>query len=445
MTVRDGFAIVFVLVAAIAMLSLLGAGNRMMPVTPEQLRKLAHIGTGALTITFPWIFSSYIPVLVVCLLSVLLLLGIQYYSPLQASMSGVLHGVKRQSRGDIYFPISVAILFTLAHGSKLLYVVPILVLTFADTVAALLGEQYGKHGYRGLGGIKSMEGSIGFFATAFFAVHIPLLLFTQLGRAETLLIAADIGLIVTLLEAIAWRGLDNIFIPLGVFGLLHIYQTMPLSYLVARLIVAIALLIFVALYRSRTTLETSALLASMLVLYASWGLGGWRWLLAPAILFLTYTLFCPDRQPCEDRTHNVYSVIGVSSAGLAWLFLAVFKYGTALLFPYTLGYAIHLAILRQTLGAFSKPQRRARWIRWLLVIEAWLLMFIPFVLEQRLSRISLIEAAVALPLIGMAFALFRGVEPRTGGLYSLGVLRWVRQGVIAFIATMVAVGVSAAL
>jgi phytol kinase len=445
MTLRDALAIVAVLGAAIAMLSLLSVGSRIMPVTPEQLRKLAHIGTGALTMTFPWIFSSYIPVLVVCSLSVLLLLGIQYYSPLQASMSGVLHGVKRQSRGDIYFPISVAILFTLAHGSKLLYVVPILVLTFADTVAALLGEQYGKHGYHGLGGIKSMEGSIGFFTTAFFAVHIPLLLFTQLGRAETLLIAVDIGLIVTLLEAIAWRGLDNIFIPLGVFGLLHIYTTMPLRYLVARLVVATALLIFVALYRSRTTLETSALLASTLVLYASWGLGGWRWLIAPATLFVTYTLFCPDRQPREDRTHNVYSVIGVSSAGLAWLFLAALTGGTVLLFPYTLGYAIHLAILRQTLGAFSKPERRVRWIRPLLVLEAWLLMFIPFAVEQRLSRVSLIESAVALPLIGLAFALFRAIEPRTDGLYSLGVMRWLRQGVIVLLATIVAVGASVAL
>lgn len=445
MNLRDAFGIVVVLAAAIAMLSLLRVGNRLFPVTAEQLRKLAHIGTGALTITFPWIFSSYVPVVVVCSLSLLLLLGIQHFGPLQASLSGVLHGVKRQSRGDIYFPVSVAILFILARGNKLLYVVPILVLTFADTVAALLGEQYGKHGYSSIGGIKSMEGSIGFFTTAFFAVHIPLLLFTELGRPETLLIAADIGLIVTLLEAIAWRGLDNIFIPLGVFVLLHIYSGLPLRYLVARLLVAIAFLVFVVLYRSRTTLETSALLASALVLYTSWGLGGWRWLIAPATLFVTYTLFCPDRQPCEDRTHNVYSVISVSSAGLTWLFFAQAKEGWALFFPYTLSYAIHLSILRQTLGAFSKPERRARWIRPLLVIESWLLMFVPFALQQRFSRVSLVESAIALPLIATAFAVFRVTEPRMDGLYSLGAMRWVRQSLIVFVATIIAAGVSSAL
>ena len=445
MTPRDALGIVIVLAAAVAMLSLLRIGNRLLAVTAEQLRKLAHIGTGALTMTFPWIFSSYVPVVVVCSLSLLLLLGIQYYGPLQARLSGVLHGVKRQSRGDLYFPVSVAILFTLTRGNKLFYVVPILVLTFADTVAALLGEQYGKHGYASIGGIKSMEGSIGFFTTAFFAVHIPLLLFTQLGRPETLLIAADIGLIVTLLEAIAWRGLDNIFIPLGVFGLLHIYSGMPLRYLIARLIVAIVLLIFVRLYRSRTTLETSALLASTLVLYASWGLGGWRWLIAPATLFVTYTLFCPDKQSREDRTHNVYSVISVSSAGLAWLFFAQIKDGFALFFPYTLSYAIHLSILRQTLGAFSKPERRARWIRPLLVIESWLVMFVPFVLQQRFSHVAWIESTVALALIAAAFAVFRATEPRVDGLYSLGVMRWVRQGAIVFVATLIAAGVSSAL
>jgi phytol kinase len=74
-------------------------------------------------------------------LSVLLLVGIRIFRPVNARLSGVLNAVDRNSWGEFYFPVSVAILFGLARGDKLLYVIviPLLVLTFADAVGALLG------------------------------------------------------------------------------------------------------------------------------------------------------------------------------------------------------------------------------------------------------------------------------------------------------------------
>jgi phytol kinase len=443
MTVSDYLSVAAVLCAVVLMLVLLRLGKRFMPVSPEQLRKIVHVGTGALAITFPWIFSSRTPVFLVCGLSLILLLGIKYYAPLRKSLSGVLDGVARESRGDIYFPASVAILFALARGNRLLYVIPILVLTFADTVAALLGEQYGRHGYGGMTGNKSMEGSVAFFTVAFLAVHVPLLLFTQLGRPETLLIALDIGLIVTLLEAIAWRGLDNVFIPLGVFILLHIYTAMPVSPLLARFVTAFILIVFVALYRSRTTLQGSALLASVLVLYASWAIGDWRWLIAPATLFVTYTLFSPKKLSWEDRTHNVLSVVSVSSTGLVWLFLAQAKRGPALLLPYTLGYAIHLSLLGWTFRVIRDPRRQAWKFGPLIVVESWLLLFVPYLLLQREAwRTSVWESLAVLPICGLAFAIFCVTEPRTEGLYSVGAMRWLRQAAIALLITALAAGAS---
>ena len=446
MTPSDALRAVSIFGAIVVMLALLRAGKKFMPITAEQLRKIVHVATGALAISFPWIFSSRNPVFLVCALAMLLLLGIRYFSPLHKSFSGVLDGVERESRGDLYFPASIAILFALARGNKLLYVIPILVLTFADTVAALLGEQYGKHGYAGMTGTKSMEGSIAFFTVAFLAVHVPLLLFAQLGRPETLLIALDIGLIVTLLEAIAWRGLDNVFIPLGVFILLHIYTAMPVSFLLARFAAALILLVFVTLYRSRTTLQGSALLASALVLYASWAIGDWRWLIAPATLFVAYPLFSAEKLQWEDRTHNVYSVLSVASAGLVWVFLAQAKRGPALLFPYTLGYTIHLALLGWTLGVTRRPARKAWRLGPWLVVESWLLLFVPYLfLQQPMSRASVWESLAALPICGIAFAIFCAIELRTDGLYSVGPMRWIRQAAIALLLTALAAGASSLL
>ncbi|HTV16950.1 MAG TPA: hypothetical protein VME68_19675 [Acidobacteriaceae bacterium] len=445
MTVGDLLRVFGVLGVVVLLLLVLRLVKPWLPLTPEQVRKLAHVGTGFLALSFPWIFSSPWAVGLVCALAAALMLVVQYYPPVQAYFAQVLHGVGRKSRGDVYFPASVAILFVLARGNRLLYAIPILVLTLADSVAALLGEQYGKHGYAGIDGSKSMEGSVGFFTVAFLSVHVPLLLFTPLGRPETLLIAADIALVVTLLEAIAWRGLDNVFIPFGVFILLHIYTAMPMERLLARFAVALALLIFVLLYRSRTTLATSALIASALVLYISWGLGGWRWLLAPATLFVTYTLFFPGRLLRGDRTHNVFAVLSVASSGLFWIFLAQAKRGDTLLFPYALGYAIQLALLAWTLSCFHHPERNIWKFGPVLVLQSWLLIFVPVAIEQRFARRSIVESAIALALSGIAFAAFCIVEPRRAGQYSLSGRRWLYQSSIGFLFTLIGAGVASLL
>jgi phytol kinase len=440
MKLSDMFWIAAVLGAAIAMLLLLRLYKRLAPSSPEWIRKLAHLSTGALAICFPWIFSSSPPVYLVCGLSVLLLIGIRVFRPMRSRLSGVLDAVDRNSWGEFYFLVSVAILFGLARGDKLLYVIPLLLLTFADAVGALLGTQYGRYGYHGMGGAKSLEGSVAFFTVAFLAVHVPLLLLTEMGRPQTLLVAIDIALIVTLLEAVAWHGLDNILIPLGVFLLLHIYSDMSIELLLFRLVAAVFLLIFVLLYRYHTTLEGSALLASVLVLYASWALGGWPWLLAPATLFATYSWFLPGKAT-EIGKHNVYAVTSVAAAGLLWIFLAKVDSRPELLFAYTAGYAMHLSMLGWTLICFRRPAKTPWSAGPLLVVQCWLLMFVPYLLTSGISLHSLERTSIALAVCALAFAVFCLVEPRTERGYAATPIRWVRQGVLVLLLTAVVAGV----
>ncbi len=429
-----------VLGAAIVMLLLLKVYKGQMPSNSEWVRKMAHLSTGALAILFPWIFSSPLPVFLVCALSVLLLVSIRIVQPMRARFSGVLDGVDRNSWGEFYFPVSAAILFGLARGDKLLYIIPILVLTFADAVGALLGTLYGRTGYRGIGGAKTLEGSVAFFTVAFFAVHVPLLLFTGMGRPQTLLVAIDIALIVTLLEAVAWRGLDNLFIPLGVFLLLHIYSDMSIEKLVYRLVAAALLLIFVLLYRSRTTLEGSALLASVLVLYASWALGGWRWLIAPAVLFGTYTWFLPGKAAEMEQKHNIYAVASVSFAGLLWIFLATVNSKPELLFPYTAGYAMHLTMLGWSLICFRSPQKKPWSAGPPLVLKCWLLLFVPYLLATGITLRPLEQSAIALVFCALSLAIFCLIESRTDGGYSIKPGRWIRQATIVLVLTALIAG-----
>jgi Dolichol kinase len=433
---RDAIAMAAVLASALAMLFLLRLYGKRKTADGEWLRKLAHIGTGLISISLPWIFSSRIPVFIICGASVTLLLMMRYVPRVRARLSGVLDDVTRRSWGEIYFPLSVALLYQFSQGSKLLYVVPLVVLTLADTVAALIGVEYGKHGYASTGTTKSIEGSIAFFCAAFFSVNVALVVFSDAGRVETLLISLDIALIVMLLEAIAWRGLDNIFIPLGVFILLRLYLAMPLSELWNRFRVGVLLIILVTAYGRKTTLEGSALLASALVLYVSWALGGWQWLLPPAILLLAYAFFAPQKIASSDRKHSVYEVLSIASVGLVWLFLYRMWQQPALLFPYTLAFAVHLAVIAWTL--LYPRYSSAPLVMVACVLVSWGLMFAPYVLIEGRSSLSLLQAAAALLICAAAFAAFYFSEPRREGMYPATGARWLRQAGIVLLATLAA-------
>jgi phytol kinase len=404
MTMRDGIAIAVLLWSALSMLLLLRWYRKRKQAEAEWVRKLAHIGTGLMSVCLPWIFSGRVPVFVVCGASIVLLLTIRHLPFAKKQLSGVLDGVDRESWGEICFPISVALLYQLAQGSKLLYAVPLVVLTLADTVAAITGTEYGKHGYTATGATKSMEGSIAFFTTAFFSVNVALVVFSDAGKIETLLISLNIAIIVTLLEAIAWRGLDNIFIPLGVFMLLHLYLTMPLGQLWNRFRVAAALVLFVTAYARRTTLQGSALLASALVLYVSWALGGWQWMVQPFLLFLAYSFAFPEKIVPGHRTHNTAAVLAVASTGLVWLFLYRLWQQPELLFPYSVAFALHLAIVAWSLLYPRFPS--AKYLMAACVLAAWGLMFVPYVLIAQGTKKSAVQSLEALLISALAFAAF---------------------------------------
>lgn len=434
MTLRDAVAIAAVLAAALAMLFLLRLYRKWAGAEGEWVRKLAHLGTGLLSISLPWIFANRTPVFVICGASVALLLAIRYVPLIRRRLSGVLDDVARESWGEVYFPLSVALLYQLANGSKLLYAVPLVVLTLADSVAALTGAEYGKRGYAATGATKTIEGSIAFFCVAFFSVNVALVVFSDAGRIETLLISLDIAVIVMLLEAIAWRGLDNIFIPLGVFVLLRLYLVMSVTQLWDRFRVAVSLVIFVTAYARKTTLQGSALLASALVLYVVWALGGWQWLIAPTTLLLAYTAFFPQKITPADRTHNVYAVLSIASAGLVWLFLFRVWQQPGLLFPYTLAFAINLALVAWNLlyPRYSSVRR----VMVACVLISWALMFAPYLLIRGASRSSLLQTAAALLICAVAFAVFYLLEPRRDGGYPASGARWLRQATIVLLATL---------
>lgn len=428
----DIAAIVLVLAVLGALLQVLRCYQRAKSPHPEIVRKLVHGIMGGVTLSFPWLFQSPLSVAALGIIAAAGLTILKKHKQLQAGIGSVLCAVKRESYGEVSFCAAIAVLFALTAQNPLLYCIPVLILSLADSSSALIGIFLGKHRFTTSDGSKTIEGSLAFFVATFLATAIPLLLFSPLAPVNIVLIAMLLGGLVMMFEAIAWRGLDNFLIPVSAYILLSQYMALPTQSLTARLIAATMLLAFAFLWRKRTTLHDGASIGAALACYASVAVGGINWLLAPLTVFALYKFALPTRYHRMPRVHSVRAVVSVVSTGLLWLLAAKLTHNQSLFFPYTLSFAsnfvmissAHLQLLRQ----HGVPS-----ITSVLVLSslfAWLLFFLPYLAVTGWSEVHLQECFVALPLISLSAITFYCYRPRNRGELS-GNRRWARQFSIA--------------
>ncbi len=168
--------------------------SRRLPVAPEVLRKLVHIGGALLAVPLP-LFLSYRQIVVLGL-TFAVLMAISR----QARIFSAVHDVDRRTYGEILFPLGVALLAAaFPHGEP--YVYGVLVLGLADGLAALVGTRYGRVR---LPGGKSVWGSLTFFVVALAAA------LALVGATYVALVAA---VALTAAEANLRHGFDNLVVP----------------------------------------------------------------------------------------------------------------------------------------------------------------------------------------------------------------------------------------
>jgi phytol kinase len=257
-----GITLVLAILAGV-MTTLRWVNHRFAP-HPEIVRKSLHLGMGLTTLTFPWLFDQSWPVLVLAGVTVPGLLLVRRSGRLKARLGGVIDGVQRtESLGEIYFPLGVAGLYLLSSGDPLRYTTSILLLTLADALAALIGIRYGQTFYPTSEGYKSIEGSLAFFTAAVISVLVSLHLFSDLALVEVVLIAVVLSLLVMMVEAIAWRGLDNLLVPIVGFLLLDAFLNMTQGQLIARLALTVGLITVAMLWRKPANLPDHALVPEL--------------------------------------------------------------------------------------------------------------------------------------------------------------------------------------
>jgi phytol kinase len=200
-----------------------------------------------------------------------------------------LHGVARRSRGAEYYPLSVFLVFLMTQGRPWLYLSAVLVLAVGDAFAGLIGSRYGVIRYEVEDETKSLEGSLVFLVISFLAIHLPILLLTDLPRPVCVLAALLVAALVTGFEAISLEGADNLFVPLAVVVILNKITTKPLSEVIFQnlSLLAICLGIGLAVWRFRS-FNVGGAIAFILFAYGAWSLGSWVWALPALVGFAGY-------------------------------------------------------------------------------------------------------------------------------------------------------------
>lgn len=207
------FGSVCVLLGLMAVVKKAAAANNL---SAELQRKLVHVGTGLYALSLPWLFPDRWPVYMLVVLTIIVMLILRLPSVASAGIGSTLHGVDRRSYGDMLLAVAVGLCLFFAEDDMVLYVLPIAILTLADAAAALAGTTYGRRFFRVEDGQKSLEGCVVFFVTALLLSMICLMAMTPYLPINIILLSLMIAGFGTLVEAVSWRGFDNLFLPLGI-------------------------------------------------------------------------------------------------------------------------------------------------------------------------------------------------------------------------------------
>jgi phytol kinase len=192
---------------------------------PEIVRKIVHIGTGNVILIAWWLdIPASVGITASILASAITLLS--YRLPI---LPGI-NSVGRQSLGTFFYSVSFGILIAwFWYLQQPQYAaLGILIMTWGDGLAALIGQRFGKHKYKVFGTEKSWEGSLTMMLVS-YVVSSLILVGTQGNSWQTWAVSLVVAFIATGLEAVSFLGIDNLTVPLGSAALAFFLSQLVLS------------------------------------------------------------------------------------------------------------------------------------------------------------------------------------------------------------------------
>ena len=285
----------------------------------ELIRKILHIGSGLIALLFPLFFHTLMGVVYLGVFFIVVLLVLRNLKRFKSGIGKALRKDDRESRGDIYFIVSIVLLWVFSYSNRVLYYIPLLILIFADALAALGGIKYGKRKYKSVVGEKSIEGSGIFFIVTLSINLIILLIFTDIEIENIVLISVLMSFLSMILEAISWRGLDNLFVPLLCFFILKSSMESNTSVIGINLFVTIILFLIVIFGKKYVALSDDAALAGAFYTYFVWIIGGLSWTTATVFLYFIYRSVTVKPNFERQKPYDFPIIMTICLPGLFWL------------------------------------------------------------------------------------------------------------------------------
>jgi phytol kinase len=177
----------------------------------EVVRKVVHIGTGNVILLAWWLHvPAWLGIGASVVFSAIAFLS--YRLPILPSINGI----GRKSLGTFFYAVSIGILVAWFWSIQQpqYAALGVLVMTWGDGLAALVGQRFGKHPYKLWDMQKTWEGSLT-MAIVSALVSFLILLAVQGAIWQTWLISLVVAIVATGLEAFSKFGLDNLTVPLG--------------------------------------------------------------------------------------------------------------------------------------------------------------------------------------------------------------------------------------
>jgi phytol kinase len=186
---------------------------------PELVRKVVHIGTGHVLLIAWWL---QIPTWL-CVAAGVTFSAIALASH-HTNILPMLNDVGRKTYGVFYYALSITILVGLLWDHHPQYaVIGVMVMSWGDGMAALIGKRFGKHTFIYMGNKRSLEGSLAMFVTSLI-VMLGIFASGHSLSPRDVGVAIPVAAIAAILEAFSPGGTDNLSVPLASASLSYFLQ-----------------------------------------------------------------------------------------------------------------------------------------------------------------------------------------------------------------------------
>jgi hypothetical protein len=175
--------------------------------------------------------------------------------------------------------------------------------------------------------------------------------------------------------------------------------------------VTIGLVCLLIITRRRTTLEDDSLVAGAFLCYVAWAVMGWPWLIAPLTIALGYRWLSPSTRDNSKRMHGIPAVLSVWAPAVAWISSANLRSEPAMVIPYSVVFAAHLAMFGLSRLASQFPDRPLAVLFLRAVITSWALVMVPCIAALGTGRPVLLPALASAGAIALGTLLFARTQP----------------------------------